>query len=637
MYVSSDLNRDGWRDIIAHSHDQQGNVDIMENKETSPGLTMQKSTLPLSGYVASVVQPGDIDGDGAVDVIVGINNGKFAFMKNKTAPNGTISNTSFEKFAEYGLDDNAGAYQYTMSINDLNGDGRPEIINTYYYNSFPHGGYQMEIWQNSPTNCIDPSLVTLSVTNYLATIILPPNTTQDQFEIDYTTVGSSYWSRVYGTTFYISNGYTYQLRVRAKCYAGFTDYYYIDFKPECVNTNSFSVSNIGIDNVTLYASDLSSFEVQYSLAGQNQWTDQPQYSNQITNLLPGALYDIRFRGRCGDNTVDYKYKQFTTLCPRLSRITATPLLNNTAEISWSSAYAGTAVLEYSIDNVNWTLIDETLMMHALTPGTQYFVRGHMACTNINSDFVYTTFTAVCPKVSSLSVDAVTPFGARVNWVDDSGSDSFVLTYSTPGGAATTAETSATFFNLDGLNPGSPYTVSVAPQCSAKNFAVANFNTVCYVPLNLSADAITYTSAELLWDTDFTGYPYTIEYAIKGSNTWLKAETSATNISLINLSPGITYEARVHIHCSSETLAYASVVFTTAVYPETTYAPNPTESKVTVYPSKNLIGNNFHIYDNMGRIVASGKLQDYTFDFSGLTPGVYTLKIEREAPMRIVRR
>jgi Zn-dependent metalloprotease len=636
-YVSHDLNRDGWRDIVAHSHDQAGDVDVLENKETTPGLTMQKTKLALPAGVASIIQPADIDGDGAVDLVVGVNLGKFIFMKNKGAANDPLSGATFENFAQYGLELTSTPEQTTMTINDLNGDGRPEIINTHSYNSFPHDGYMMEIWQNGPTHCLDPSLVTLNISNYAAAIVLPANTTADEFQMDYRVNGSSYWSPLYGTTVYLSYGNTYTLRVRAKCYLGFTDYYYLDFKADCVDTNSFSIPTIGIDDASLWANNLSSFEVQYSLTGQNQWIAQPQYDNHITNLSPGTTYDVRFRGQCGGTPGDFKYKKFTTLCPRLSKITVTPLLNNTAEVRWTSAYTGKAALEYSIDNDTWTAIDETLMLRALAPGRQYWVRGRMACTDANSDFINTTFMAVCPKVSTLYVDAVTPFGATINWVDDSGSDTFILKYSAAGGPTTTVETSATSFKLDGLNPGSLYTVDVAPQCSAKNFTEANYNTVCYVPFNLSVDALSYTSAQLSWEDNFTGFPYFIDYSVSGSNVWVTTETASTTILLEKLRPGVEYEVRVHVNCSSETLAYASLRFNTELYDETTYFPNPTDGEITIHPSKNLIGHSFHIYDNVGSTIAHGELPDYTIDLSTLAPGVYTLLIEGERPMKIVKR
>jgi Secretion system C-terminal sorting domain/Fibronectin type III domain len=157
-----------------------------------------------------------------------------------------------------------------------------------------------------------------------------------------------------------------------------------------------------------------------------------------------------------------------------------------------------------------------------------------------------------------------------------------------------------------------------------------------VPFNLSANDITYTTAELSWSDNFSGLPYSIDYSISGSNVWLTTETALTTISLPKLRPGTEYEARVHINCLSETAPYVSVLFETKLYEETTFAPNPTDSEITIYPSKNLIGTRFSIHDNAGRQVANAELLDYTIDLSILATGIYTLKIDGEKPMKIIK-
>jgi len=405
-----------------------------------------------------------------------------------------------------------------------------------------------------------------------------------------------------------------------------------------VDLESFSVSNIGPNNVSLIASNLNSIEVQYSPAGKGQWTTVPEYSNQITNLLAGTTYDLRFRGRCYTIT-QFQYKQFTTLCPKLSTLTITDMTFNKAMVNWTSSVTGNAILEYSAaDNITWTLIDETRTMFPLIPAKQYFVRGRMACTDINSDFISTAFTTPCPKVSKLYVDTVTPFSAKVNWTDESDTENYTLTYSlSPGGEVKTVETSSTSITLHGLNPGTQYTVAVAPKCTiGKDFTSTIFSTVCYVPFNLSANNITYTTAELSWSDNFNGLPYYVDYSIAGSNTWLTVETALMNLSLTELRPGTRYEARVHINCPSEKAPYVSLQFETDLYKETAFAPNPTDGKITIYPSKNIIGNRFSIHDNTGRIVSHGELLGYTFDLSGFSAGIYTLKIDGEKPAKIIK-
>ncbi|MBL7857426.1 MAG: M4 family metallopeptidase [Cyclobacteriaceae bacterium] len=640
-YVSHDLNHDGWRDIIAHSSVEIGNLALFENMGSSPIITLAKAIAGLSGYVESAVQAGDMDGDGKVDMLVGTPQREFILLKNKVEPGEHLSNSSFEKLGEYGMELplGYGTVQPQLIVNDLNGDGRPEVISAYIYYFGPNDGYQMEIWQNSPdTDCPDPALIKLNVSNYSATIELPPNTTFDQFEIEYAPSGSSYWWRAYSTTlYYLSPGYPYQLRIRSKCYLDFTSYYYVNFTAECVDLNSFYITHIGVNTIFLNSSDINSYEVQFSLAGKDQWVEFDQYSNQITNLLPGTAYDLRYRGRCFTPS-EFKYLHFTTLCTTLSSLYITELSYNRAVVGWTSNYFGQAILEYSVDNISWSVLDETQTMFPLTPGTQYFVRGRMACTDTRSDFIYTSFETPCPQVSMLNVNQVSPFNAIINWVDESNTGSYVVMYSiTAGGTVTTLESTSTSIALDGLSPGTQYTVTVAPQCvGAKNFTSLTFQTVCYGPVDLLVSDITHTTAELSWNETFSGEPYSVEYTIVDSYVWSTTKTALTTLSLTKLRPGTNYEVRVHITCLSETPPYISSRFKTGLYDETTYAPNPTSGRVTIYPSKNIIGNRFFILDSTGRIVSNGELRDYTFDLSNFSPGLYTLKIDGEKLLKIVK-
>lgn len=503
------------------------------------------------------------------------------------------------------------------------------------YSQYPFDGYLMEIWQNAPPDCLDASGVTISASSNTATIVLPPHTTLDQFQIEYRHLGGTYWNQVYSTEFYVSSGFKYELRVRSKCYLGFTTYHYLDFITDCVNTNNFAISNITATEATLSTYYFSSFEVEYSEAGAEQWNAHPQYEKQITNLSPGTSYDVRFRGRCS-TLAEFKYKQFTTVCPKLSAIAITDLEYNSAKVAWTSSYPGDVWIEYSTDALNW-IAAEGLILYPLIPAQEYFVRATLVCPDADAEFLQTSFTTPCPKISTLSVGDVTPFSAAVSWVDDSDTDNYVLEYSIEGEAVTTVKTNLNTVQLNGLSPGTQYSVAIAPHCLLEeDFVSTTFNTVCYVPFELSVDATSQITADLSWKDHFLALPFSVDYSIVGSNEWLTTETEATNITLAELRPGTEYEARVHISCTSETAPYVSARFETGLYGEVTLAPNPTDGRISIYPARNLIGNRFSIYDNTGRAVASGELRGYNIDLTDFSPGMYMLKIDGEKPFRIVK-
>lgn len=81
---------------------------------------------------------------------------------------------------------------------------------------------------------------------------------------------------------------------------------------------------------------------------------------------------------------------------------------------------------------------------------------------------------------------------------------------------------------------------------------------------------------------------------------------------------------------------ASLLFETNLYGETTVAPNPTDNRITIHPSKNLIGNHFSIRDQAGRTVTDGVLLDYMIDLSDVSPDVYALVIDGERTLKIVK-
>lgn len=633
-YVAYDITQTGLKDIIAHSPYRKEGIGILNNNGTTSTLSFSRKSLPVIENKEAVVCPADVNGDGKLDFVAGFRNRTFSLLGNTTE---SPTNPTFGVLGTYGFElTNSNTAEPKITVNDLDGDGRPEIINVYSYNYGPHDYYRMEIWQNAPQECPDPSLVKVEAKRMTATIILPENMTIDDYDIDYSYNGYDNWIKVASTNLYLYGSLAYKLRVRAKCYLLYTDYHITEFTMDCVDSDSFQISDVGSDKATFSASDLSQFELAYSPAGKNEWIDvrTNQYSVQVTNLLPGTIYDVRFRGRC-TQLRDYHYVQFSTTCPGLYNIYVNDVTYERASVNWTAYRNGSAVLEYSTDSVTWTHIADEKTLFPLTPNTEYVVRGYVSCNDLNSDYMYALFKTPCPEVTKLGVNMITPFGAMVSWEDHLAIGSYTVTYKSPRMPSKSFETSRTWFEISGLEPGTHYEVSVAPHCTgAKAFKEVEFNTVCYAPLDMVVSNVTYTSADFSWRDDYDVLPYDFDYAVAGSNKWTTIQTYTKKINLTDLRPAAEYQVRVHVNCPDVLAPYITFTFETNRYGETVVAPNPTDGKFVVYPAKNLIGNRYVICDNTGRILLDGNLTDYAIDLGGLSPGFYILKIDGENAIKI---
>lgn len=635
-FFCSDLNHDGWKEIVTQSRYDAGRIIIYRVDPESTDLVVHPISS-LTDLDDTMVKPGDLDGNGKPDLLIGHSNRRFTFLKNNT-PNDDYTNFSFDNFSQYGIpiEKENGTVYVEMSINDLNGDGRPEIINSISYNYGPHDGYSMEIWQNSPNICIDAALVTIAVAYNKATIILPHNSTFNDFEIQVRDIDYGYWQTANSTTLSLRAGRRYEVRVRTRCHLQFSEFNYIQIATPCVDYSSFTVSNIGLTEVSLSAIGLSNFEVQYKPVDGDTWYGVYQYATKIENLLPGTTYDLRYRGRCTYET-PFEYMQFSTQCPMLSSLRATSVTYNTAVLEWARYYGGTALLEYSSDQITWTPINESGKISDLTPGKKYYVRGSVVCLTSQSDYIATSFITPCPVVSELQTD-VTSFSATLNWADESATHEYLVRLSSADAAEVIQlQTRATGIILNELTPGTLYIVSVAPVCAATpDFVTSSFTTSCYAPFDPVASGVTPTTANLSWSDHFADQRYKIDFSMAGTNKWSTIESDTKNALLENLRPGTQYEARIHLGCPDTTPDYAFVSFSTSLYGEMSFGPNPTSGKVTILPDESLIGRNFSVLDPVGRQVIHGQLLDYTIDLSEFAAGIYTVRIDGEGPMRVAK-
>ncbi|MEO7482724.1 MAG: FG-GAP-like repeat-containing protein [Ferruginibacter sp.] len=117
-----DLDLDGKIDFVAISLNSW--VSIYKNTSTTPAIGFSASTNIDNILYAYSVALGDVDGDGLLDIIVGSSNNSadsISVYKNQSSV-GSISFAPAQRFAA------AGAYSVTMG--DVDADGKPDIIST---------------------------------------------------------------------------------------------------------------------------------------------------------------------------------------------------------------------------------------------------------------------------------------------------------------------------------------------------------------------------------------------------------------------------------------------------------------------------------------------------------------------------
>jgi hypothetical protein len=137
-----DFNRDGKPDILVGSTVTGSNalrrnrLSYYQNISTSPGnpkyryITQNLANVDTLKPLGCAPAVGDIDGDGKEDLLIGLENGQFAYYRNRASSNALPPIWELEQAALTNPNSTlvqVNSYAAPL-IRDLNGDGRPDIL-----------------------------------------------------------------------------------------------------------------------------------------------------------------------------------------------------------------------------------------------------------------------------------------------------------------------------------------------------------------------------------------------------------------------------------------------------------------------------------------------------------------------------
>ena len=276
----------------------------------------------------------------------------------------------------------------------------------------------------APATCAAPTnLSSSNITSASATVTWTAVSGAVSYDVDYSSDGGTSWNNVATATTSTSANITglnasttYNWRVRANCNASLNSgYSSAQFTTNAAPATCDAPGGLG-STVTSSSATLSwtavsgavTYDVDYSPAGQNSWTNAATATNltsvNITGLNASTVYDWRVHTNCSLLTSGYSTAQFTTnaapvTCDAPGGLTST-VTSSSATVAWNGVTGAVSYdVDYSLAGQNsWTnaataTASTSVNITGLAATTNYDWRVRANCSaSLSSGYTQASFT-----------------------------------------------------------------------------------------------------------------------------------------------------------------------------------------------------------------------------------------------------
>ncbi len=355
-------------------------------------------------------------------------------------------------------------------------------------------------------------------------------------------------------------------------------------KPNCSTPTNLSASNAEPTQVDLSwvpNDDELEWTIEYGFIGFEPGTGTELIATAtnftITDLTPGALYDVYLKANCAaggfSERTDPVFFSTPELCVTPNNLSVLSLTKDTATLIWDDDSPHTEwEIEYNTldsgteNGLIETTTTNSVTLEGLLPNTYYYAYVKKNCADDGySNAVLITFltTELCPPSTNLSVVSFTKDSATLSWDDDTNATEWEVEYYpgyfTPGnGIALTANT--TSITIENLTPNTFYYAYVRKNCGDDGYSdwsiYTSFRTeeACSAPTNFRSLDITKNSAWLTWDDDSNVSSWEIEYSTEyftPGGGGISVNSFTNFINLENLLPDTGYYVYLRKNCGAD--------------------------------------------------------------------------------------